>query len=166
MLAQWIVHNLMLRYGSTMRDALLLDNQLCFALYAASRAMVQAYQPLLEPLGLTYPQYLVLMVLWEEEGIPVKRLGQRLQLDSGTLSPVLKRMEAAGLVTRTRASADERVVLVGLTDAGRALEDRAAEVPRTLICDMNVPYEQLTALRDAVNLLTQSLTRQATMEES
>jgi DNA-binding MarR family transcriptional regulator len=134
-----------------------LDNQLCFALYAASRAVVQAYQPLLGPLGLTYPQYLVLLVLWEEADIPVKRLGERLRLDSGTLTPLLKRMETAGLVTRRRDAADERVVRIGLTDAGRALEARAVDIPTALLCGTAVPLEDLAELRDTLHVLTTNL---------
>ena len=106
-----------------------LDNQVCFALYSASLAMTKLYKPLLAPLGLTYPQYLVLLVLWEGEGVTVSALGERLQLDSGTLTPLLKRLEAAGLVLRVRAAADERRVLLQLSAAGRALKRRAAAVP-------------------------------------
>ena len=115
-------------------DALLLDQQLCFALYHASRAMTRAYGPLLEPLGLTYPQYLVMLVLWEEKVASVKELGERLALDSGTLTPLLKRLEQAGLVTRTRDAADERVVRIALTEEGRKLRSRARNVPAELAC--------------------------------
>ena len=110
-------------------QALLLDNQLCFALYSASLAMTKLYKPLLEELGLTYPQYLVMLVLWEGDGLMVSELGQRLSLDSGTLTPLLKRLEAAGLVSRLRAVADERRVHVHLTAAGRALRTKAKKVP-------------------------------------
>src|SRR5690242_17480595 len=115
-------------------DFLRLDNQVCFPLYAATRAMVQAYQPLLGPLGLTYPQYLVLLVLWEQDGLSVKQLGERLYLDSGTLTPLLKRLEAAGLVRKERSAPDARVVTVTLTPAGRRLKRRAAGVPAQLAC--------------------------------
>ncbi len=108
---------------------LALDHQLCFALYSASLAMTKLYKPLLAPLGLSYPQYLVLLVLWEGDGITVSQLGDRLALDSGTLTPLLKRMEAQGLVQRLRDAADERRVLLRLTAAGRALKSRAAAVP-------------------------------------
>jgi DNA-binding MarR family transcriptional regulator len=104
-----------------------LDHQLCFALYASSLAMTKLYKPLLEPLGLTYPQYLVLLVLWEQDGVTVSQVGERLALDSGTLTPLLKRIEAAGLLQRLRDSADERRVLLQLTAAGRALKSRAAK---------------------------------------
>lgn len=123
-----------------------LDEQLCFALYSASRAFTRAYAPLLGPLGLTYPQYLVLLVLWEgegeregepggyEDGLAVKDLGDRLGLDSGTLTPLLKRMEEAGLVTRARDRKDERVVRVRLTKAGESLEKKAKGIPFELAC--------------------------------
>lgn len=118
-------------------DLLRLDSQLCFLLYAASRAVTSAYTPLLAPLGLTYPQYLVMLVLWEaadDSAVSVGALGQRLELDSGTLTPLLKRLEAAGLVARERSADDERVVLVRLTPAGRRLRARAVGIPSALFC--------------------------------
>jgi MarR family transcriptional regulator, organic hydroperoxide resistance regulator len=115
-------------------DTLKLDAQLCFLLYTATRAVTQAYGPLLGPLGLTYPQYLVMLVLWEQDGVSVGHLGQRLYLDSGTLTPLLKRMEAQGLVERRRSREDERVVEIHLSPAGRALRERAAGVPSALFC--------------------------------
>ncbi|WP_290428880.1 MarR family winged helix-turn-helix transcriptional regulator [Rhodococcus antarcticus] len=114
--------------------AVTLDERLCLALYTASRAMTSRYRPLLGELGLTYPQYLVMVLLWEEGDASVGQVGARLDLESSTLSPLLKRLEAMGLVTRTRASRDERSVTVGLTAAGRGLEARAAHVPAA-ICD-------------------------------
>lgn len=114
--------------------ALALDAQLCFALYTASRAVTRAYGPLLAPLGLTYAQYLVLLVLWEEDGASVKRIGERLALDSGTLTPLLKRMESAGLLKRDRGGEDGRVVTAHLTPAGRALRARARSIPEKLAC--------------------------------
>lgn len=121
-------------------QALLLDNQLCFALYSASLAMTKLYKPLLDDLGLTYPQYLVLLVLWEQDGVTVSELGERLFLDSGTLTPLLKRMEAAGLLTRLRDAADERRVLIRLTPGGRQLKVRARRVPGCVLqaaqCDV------------------------------
>lgn len=113
-----------------MPDEFSLDEQACFALYAASRAVTDTYRPLLGELGLTYPQYLVLLVLWESGDRPVKEIGERLHLDYGTLSPLLKRLEANGLVTRTRRPADERTVVVGLTEEGRSMRERATGVPR------------------------------------
>ena len=113
--------------------ALQLDNQLCFALYSASLAMTKLYKPLLDPLGLTYPQYLVMLVLWEHETLSVSELGERLFLDSGTLTPLLKRMEAADLVQRTRSARDERRVDITLTPAGRKLKAGAARVSACVI---------------------------------
>lgn len=143
-------------------DLLALDNQLCFKLYAASRAVTKLYRPLLEALELTYPQYLVLLVLWEWERRPppaatLKALGQRLQLDSGTLTPLLKRLEARGLVTRVRAAGDEREVRLGLTAAGRALREQARPIPATLICEAGLPAADLVALRDELDRLLRAL---------
>lgn len=114
-------------------DALKLENQLCFPLYACSRQVVSLYTPLLKPLGLTYTQYIVLMVLWEEkDGIPVGVLGKKLHLDNGTLTPLLKKMETAGLVTRNRSDQDERVVVVGLTASGWELREAAKDIPEKM----------------------------------
>ena len=115
-------------------DVLRLDTQLCFLLYAASRAVTQAYAPLLAPLGLTYPQYLTMLALWEEDGATVGRLGSRLRLDSGTLTPLIKRLEALELVERRRSESDERVVHVHLTAAGRRLRSKALGVPSAMFC--------------------------------
>lgn len=106
-----------------------LDNQLCFALYSASLAMTKLYKPLLDELGLTYPQYLVMLVLWERDGVTVSELGERLSLDSGTLTPLLKRLESAGLVSRIRDVDDERRVHITLTAAGRRMKQRAQKIP-------------------------------------
>jgi DNA-binding MarR family transcriptional regulator len=127
-------------------DLLALDQQLCFALYSASRAMTRAYQPLLEPLGITYPQYLVLLVLWEHDGVSVKHLGDRLALDSGTLTPVLQRLEAQGLVRKARSDEDERVVLVHLTAAGQKLKSKAKGVPKALACQAGFDVNDASAL--------------------
>ena len=116
------------------RDPLQLDDQLCFALYSASRAVIRSYAPLLDPLGLTYPQYLVLLVLWQRDGVAVHQLGERLALDSGTLTPLLKRLEQQGLVERRRGEDDERVVRIHLTPAGRALRGKARKIPMELAC--------------------------------
>ena len=124
-----------------------LEELTCFALYAASRAVIQAYRPLLDEAGLTYPQYLVLLVLWQRGPQPVKALGTALQLDSGTLSPLLKRLEAAGLVRRDRRSGDERSVLVSLTPAGTDLEARARDIPRRAACAAGLPLHELDQLR-------------------
>lgn len=128
-------------------EQLRLDNQLCFALYAASGLVTRAYRPLLEPLGLTYPQYLAMMALWETAPRTVSDLGEALGLDSGTLTPLLKRMEGAGLVKRTRDKDDERRVQITLTDTGRALEEKAAGVPFALACALDLPGEQIVSLR-------------------
>jgi MarR family transcriptional regulator, organic hydroperoxide resistance regulator len=134
------------------RDPLQIDEQLCFALYSASRAVTRAYAPLLEPLGLTYPQYLVLLVLWERDGVAVNRIGRRLALDSGTLTPLLKRLEQRGLVQRRRATGDERVVRIQLTPAGRALRGRARKVPGELACRAGYDIESERARRELARL--------------
>ncbi|MGE2738020.1 MarR family winged helix-turn-helix transcriptional regulator [Mycolicibacterium vaccae] len=134
-----------------------LDEQLCFALYSASRAVTAAYRPLLDELHLTYPQYLVLLVLWEEEPCTVGHLGDRLHLDSGTLSPLLKRLETAGLVRRQRSASDERRVTITLTAQGRALEERAACIPERLLGAADAAAGDLAALRDALNRVTAEL---------
>ncbi|MGY1651242.1 MarR family winged helix-turn-helix transcriptional regulator [Geodermatophilus sp. SYSU D01119] len=131
-----------------------LDDQLCFALYAASRAMTARYRPMLEELGLTYPQYLVMMLLWEEDQQTVGQLGHRLALDSGTLSPLLKRLTAAGLVTRHRRVEDERSVAIALTDAGRALRDRAYAISQDMICALSLGVEEFSDLKQTLNVLT------------
>jgi DNA-binding MarR family transcriptional regulator len=134
-----------------------LDRHLCFALYSASRAMTAAYRPLLTELNLTYPQYLVLLVLWEEGRVRVGQLGERLQLDSGTLSPLLKRLETNGFVRRERSLADERLVDVTLTDAGRQLERRAQCIPERLFSSTGMTEQDAADLRDAVRHLTDAL---------
>jgi DNA-binding MarR family transcriptional regulator len=132
--------------------SLLLDNQLCFALYSASLAMTKLYKPLLEELGLTYPQYLVMLVLWERDGLMVSEIGERLFLDSGTLTPLLKRLEAAGLVARIRDVQDERRVHITLTSEGRKLKTRAAKVPACIReasqCTLAELVQLKTQLRD------------------
>src|SRR5882757_6762493 len=134
-----------------------LDRHLCFALYSASRAMTAAYRPILTELNLTYPQYLVLLVLWEEDRVTVGQLGERLQLDSGTLSPLLKRLEANGLVRRERSQSDERLVDVTLTDAGRRLERRAQCIPQRVFPSTGLTEHDAADLRDAVRQLTDAL---------
>lgn len=128
------------------RDWLRLDQQLCFALYAGSLAMTKLYKPLLAPLGVTYPQYLVLLLLWEEDGQSVSSLGQQLSLDSGTLTPLLKRMEAADLIERRRARDDERRVDIHLTSRGRMLRQQALDIPRQLACASACKLDELQAL--------------------
>ena len=134
-------------------DWLALDHQLCFALYAASLAMTKAYKPLLAPLGITYPQYLVLLVLWEGDGITVSQLGDRLTLDSGTLTPLLKRLENLGLVQRRRDAADERVVFITLTAEGRALKARALEVFSAIGNQTGYEISEIESLRESLKRL-------------
>ena len=126
---------------------LALDKQLCFALYSASLAMTKVYKPLLAPLGLTYPQYLVMLALWEHDGQSVSALGDRLALDSGTLTPLLKRLEAAGLVERRRDETDERSVRIFLTRAGRALQKKARDIPLQILNASGQKPAELMALR-------------------
>jgi DNA-binding MarR family transcriptional regulator len=137
---------------------LLLDNQLCFKLYAASRAVIRAYKPMLEELGLTYPQYLAMLVLWEWQAQPpeqatVKALGERLMLDSGTLTPLLKRLEQLGLVRRQRSSADERELSLALSEAGLALRDRVLPLKSRLLCEHGVDLGELEGLRQSLGQL-------------
>jgi len=140
---------------------LLLGNQLCFAVYSTAHALNRVYKPLLDRLGLTYPQYLVLLVLWERDDIPVKAIGDRLFLDSGTLTPLLKRLEAAGLIKRTRSRDDERQVLVALTHQGQALRDKAKTLPQAILAasacsigELSALKNELTALRDRLLAMT------------
>lgn len=138
-------------------DWLALDHQLCFALYAASLAMTKAYKPLLAPLGLTYPQYLVMLVLWEGDGITVSQLGGRLALDSGTLTPLLKRLQSLGLLQRQRDDADERRVLLLLSDSGRALKLQARAVPQAIACATACDLQQIGSLAAQLQQLRQQL---------
>ncbi|RSK31679.1 MarR family winged helix-turn-helix transcriptional regulator [Hymenobacter metallilatus] len=133
-----------------------LENQLCFPLYAASRMITKAYQPLLEQFDLTYPQYLVLLLLWEHQERTVKELGEHLVLDSGTLTPLLKRLEQRQLISRRRDPRDERSVIIGLLPAGVALQQPACRIPEQLFEKMGLPQAEFEALR---NQLTQLLTR-------
>ena len=138
-------------------DYLRLDQQICFSLNAASRAFGSVYRVLLKDLGLTYPQYLVMLVLWEHGELPVKALGQHLRLDSGTLSPLLKRLEAAGLVRRERSALDERSVHVHLTDEGAALREQALLVPRRIAAATGFDLGEITELRARLDRLTAAL---------
>ncbi len=136
---------------------LLLGNQLCFAVYSTAHAFNRFYKPLLDRLGLTYPQYLVMLVLWERDGLPVKEIGERLFLDSGTLTPLLKRMEVAGLVKRTRSTEDERVVIVALTPQGEALEEKARNLPLSILAASECSVAELGALKKEVEALRDRL---------
>ncbi len=134
-------------------ELLRLDRQLCFALYSVSNRITRLYRPLLDELGLTYPQYLAMLVLWERAPRTVGELGDALDLDSGTLTPLLKRMEGNGLVLRRRDPADERRVIVALTEAGAALRQAALSVPRRLACHFALPLDEVGPLRDRIKAL-------------
>ncbi|MFD4788443.1 MarR family winged helix-turn-helix transcriptional regulator [Streptomyces sp. NPDC058459] len=143
--------------GTADPDWLRLDRQICFSLNAASRAFNGVYRVLLKDLGLTYPQYLVMLALWEHGGLPVKRLGELLRLDSGTLSPLLKRLESAGLVRRERSASDERSVRVTLTAEGVGLRGRAREVPRRIAAATGTDPAEISELRERLDRLTGAL---------
>ncbi|WP_404456693.1 MarR family winged helix-turn-helix transcriptional regulator [Oceanobacillus kapialis] len=138
-------------------DILKLDNQLCFPLYAATREMTKRYRPLLEELNVTYPQYLVLLVLWETDRISVKALGERLFLDSGTLTPMLKRMEEHGFLQRTRSKEDERVVEVVLTEQGKQAEEQAAQIPLKFIEQTNLNEDEAIQLKQILSKMLEQL---------
>ena len=140
-----------------MTNAPKLSDQLCFAAYSFTHALNRAYRSLLEPLGLTYPQYLVMLVLWEADGQTVKEIGERLKLDSGTLTPLLKRLETIGYVTRRRGKEDERQVIVHLTDEGRTLSDKSVGVPIELGCAMGAEWGEIAQLRDRLLALRDRL---------
>lgn len=134
-------------------EQLKLENQLCFPVYAASRLIIREYQPQLDALGITYPQYLVLMVLWENDSLTVNEIAQRLILNTNTLTPILKRMQAQGILTRQRSAQDERKVIVSLTPKGRQLQVEAAEIPQKLVAGLqseNIPFEKMQALKAAL----------------
>ena len=150
-----VVHNSIVGYVGRMSDSL--HRQVCFSLYSASRAATAVYRPLLEQLGLTYPQYLVLTVLWENDGVTVRDLGRSLELDSGTLSPLLKRLEAAGMVQRLRSVADERRVEVHLTEEGRALQEKAQHLPQQVAQAAGLEPGELRALQETLAKVTTAL---------
>jgi MarR family transcriptional regulator, organic hydroperoxide resistance regulator len=152
--------------GPTDDELLRLDRMICFSLHAASRAFNGVYRVLLRDLGLTYPQYLVMLVLWEHGELPVKRLGDHLRLDSGTLSPLLKRLESAGLVRRERSAEDERSVQVSLTEEGAALRERALRIPRRLGRATGLSLDQAMALHATLDRLTEALDAAARDEEA
>ena len=131
-------------------DALALENQVCFALSLASRSVIAAYRPVLEPLGLTHPQYLVMLTLWEHEPLSIKELSNMLHLDPGTLSPLVKRIEALGYIQRTRSTIDERTLQIVLTDAGRSARELALDIPKEMMRRLDMDVEELTALHDTM----------------
>jgi DNA-binding MarR family transcriptional regulator len=138
---------------------LALDHQLCYALYAASLTMTKLYKPMLAPLGLTYPQYLVMLALWEADDLIVSALGERVSLDSGTLTPLLKRLEASGLIARSRDAADERRVRIQLTAAGRALKTQAQAVPRQIAAATGCNLDEISSLTQRLHALRERLTQ-------
>ncbi|WP_353117118.1 MarR family transcriptional regulator [Myroides odoratus] len=133
-----------------MNDSLALENQVCFPIYALSKTIINQYRPYLEALDITYPQYLVLMVLWKEKQQTVGQLGEKVFLDSGTLTPLLKRMEQKGIVIRTRGPEDERVVKLSLTEKGIGLREQAKVIPQELMKAMHVTEEELIALKNSI----------------
>ena len=147
----------MARKPPTADQLLRLDNQICFAIYSTAHAFNRVYKPLLDRLGLTYPQYLVMLVLWERDGVPVKEIGERLYLDSGTLTPLLKRLEQAGLIKRTRSTEDERLVLVSLTSHGQALKDKARAVPPSILAASQCSIAELSAVKNEIVALRNRL---------
>lgn len=147
-------------------ELLKLDNQLCFALYACSRSLTRLYRPLLNKLGITYPQYLVLMVLWENKQQSVTELGERLLLDSGTLTPLLKRMENSGLVKRTRSREDERKVFVKLTDKGEELKKLAFAIPEQVFCQSGLTVEEFIRVKGGLEDLLKKILKQQEMSGS
>ncbi|WP_286058639.1 MarR family winged helix-turn-helix transcriptional regulator [Bacillus mojavensis] len=138
-------------------DHMKLENQLCFLLYASSREMTKQYKPLLEKLNVTYPQYLALLLLWEHETLSVKKMGELLYLDSGTLTPMLKRMEQQDLITRKRAEEDERLVMISLTENGTLLKEKAADIPGTILALSGQSGEELKYLKSALYTLLETL---------
>ncbi|RYJ52075.1 MarR family transcriptional regulator [Flavobacterium petrolei] len=137
-----------------MKKQQILSQQVCFPIYAFAKEIINQYRPLLDAIELTYPQYLVMLVLWEFESQTVNQLGEKLKLDSGTLTPLLKRMESKLLVTRTRSSSDERIVNIALTQNGKALQIKAANVPAQLIEAMNVTVEELQELKNIISKIS------------
>ncbi|WP_413701467.1 MarR family winged helix-turn-helix transcriptional regulator [Psychromonas sp. KJ10-10] len=136
---------------------LILDKQLCFSLYSANNAMSRAYRPLLKQLDLTYLQYIVMMVLWQESSLNVKELGHKVHLDSGTLTPLLKRLEIKGLIKRARSEKDERIRVISLTNEGLALRQQAEEVPTAMLCKSKMSVDELSALKATCDLLLTNL---------
>jgi MarR family transcriptional regulator, organic hydroperoxide resistance regulator len=147
----------MVRKQAAADQALRLDNQICFAIYSTAHAFNRVYKPLLDRLGLTYPQYLVMLTLWERDSVPVKDIGGRLFLDSGTLTPLLKRLEAAELIKRTRSTEDERQVLIALTPQGHALREKAKAVPQSLLAASACSVGELLAMKDEIVALRDRL---------
>ena len=146
-------------------DPLALDNQFCFTLYSASLAMTKTYKPFLEKVGLTYPQYLVMLVLWQQDDVLVKTIGELLFLDSGTLTPLLKRLEASSLIVRTRDETDERQVRITLTREGRALKKKAQEIPSQVLCASGQSADNLMRLRTQLSTIRNDLIHGSTQQD-
>lgn len=140
-----------------MKEELKLENQLCFAVYAFSREITKLYRPYLEPLGLTYTQYLVMIVLWEKDGISLKKLGGKLKLDSGTLTPLLKKLEKEGNIIRTRDKKDERNLIIYLSDKGKELMTEAEQIPENIACCLPIDDEEIIKLRDKISFVMSQL---------
>lgn len=138
-------------------DSLKLDNQLCFALYACSKEITKAYKPLLDKFGITYTQYITLLVLWEQNNLTVKELGKKLHLDSGTLTPLLKKLEKMQFIERVRDTKDERNVYIVLTEKGANIKDIAVEIPKAMLCSTGLSKEEATVLREKLKLLLNNL---------
>lgn len=134
-----------------------LDNQLCFSLYALSREIIKLYKPILDELNLTYTQYLVMIVLWEEKKATVKHLGNRLHLDSGTLTPLLKKLEAIGFIKKYRSKEDDRVVIAELTEEGESLQEKAKNIPDKILCSMNIEKERVKRLKQELDEVLENL---------
>ena len=141
----------------TKSNSLHLDQQLCFALYSSSRLIVQSYDAILKELGLTYPQFLVLLALWEKNPLSVKQIGENLHLDSGTLSPLLKKMQTKGLVKKMRSNKDERIVTIMLTASGRNMQKTAAKIPHQIFCKLQMKEKEVIDLRKQLQALTHVL---------
>ena len=140
-----------------MEDLLKISNQICFPIYALSKEIVNMYRPLLDKLGLTYPQYLVMMVLWENNFLSVGQIGEALRLDTGTLTPLLKRLEAKELVLRRRSNLDERIVIVSLTDKGKDLKSEATCVPAELAKKIDLPAHEVKQLRELIHKILNTI---------
>lgn len=138
-------------------DNLKLDNQICFSLYAVSREIIKLYKPILNEVKLTYTQYLVMLVLWEENKATVKHLGNRLHLDSGTLTPLLKKLESMELIKKYRSKEDDRVVFAELTFKGRELQEKSKDIPNNVLCNMNFSEDKIKQLKEGIDELLFSL---------
>ena len=147
-------------------NPLALDNQICFALYVCSKEIIRKYTPLLEPLGLTYTAYITLLCLWEKDNVPVKELGNRLFLDSGTLTPLLKKMESQGLVTRTRSGKDERTVFIKLTNEGKSMKSKCANIPQQMMCQNILDMKKAAPLLQTLHQIMENMSEDSATVDS